>query len=140
MEQDSEEQAEASSSSLQDPRVAHWWDPDRQLGRLYTKALGLGKMAWDVYLLYAPGVEWTGELPPQPSFWMHQLSMQYGTDPALRLEPGRFSREIKDLLNSDIGKAGPDLPLMLHGQALVLLSEHTTTYTMSQVVEAAQHS
>ena len=36
---------------------------------LYAKA------AWDVYLAYARGVRWTGELPPKPNYWMQQLGL-----------------------------------------------------------------
>ena len=32
-------------------------------------------MAWDIYLFYELGEEWTnGEPPPAPVEWMHQLS------------------------------------------------------------------
>jgi hypothetical protein len=29
--------------------------------------------AWDVYLVYEPGIEWNGSAPPEPTFFMHQL-------------------------------------------------------------------
>jgi hypothetical protein len=41
--------------------------------RAFQTVLGLGSDAWDVYLLYGPGVRWDGDLPPRPDFWMHQL-------------------------------------------------------------------
>ena len=31
------------------------------------------QVAWDVYLVYKPGVKWEGPRPPRPTFWMHQL-------------------------------------------------------------------
>jgi len=36
--------------------------------------LDLGEDAWDVYLIYPPGVQWTGSAPPRPSYWMQQLT------------------------------------------------------------------
>jgi hypothetical protein len=36
--------------------------------------LGLREDAWDVYLVYPPGVQWTGTAPPKPSYWMQQLT------------------------------------------------------------------
>lgn len=61
---------------LSDPRVRHWWDGDRWGQTAFRDPLRLpaGTPAWDVYLVYAPGVGWRGERPPAPTFWMHQLS------------------------------------------------------------------
>ena len=57
-----------------DYRVKHYWDPDRILGRLLSRTLKLkAPIAWDVYLIYPPDHPWDGELPPAPTFWMHQL-------------------------------------------------------------------
>ena len=51
------------------------WDDHQSLGKLYGKTLSLPRdndLAWDVYFVYAPGVEWTDQLP-MPTEWMHQL-------------------------------------------------------------------
>jgi hypothetical protein len=68
--------AVAAESLIPDPRVVHYWDAESNLGTLYGEMLPLpfGKtLAWDIYFVYAPGVEW-GEQPPMPTEWMHQLS------------------------------------------------------------------
>jgi hypothetical protein len=62
-----------------DPRVFHFWDAGLALSTAYHHVLELDRrkhrVAWDLYLLYAPGVVWH-EAPPTPSFWMHQLFVE----------------------------------------------------------------
>jgi hypothetical protein len=62
-----------------DPRVFHFWDAELALSTAYHQVLELDRrkhrVAWDLYLLYAPGVVWR-EAPPPPSFWMHQLFVE----------------------------------------------------------------
>ena len=51
---------------LADPRVRHFWDAHWVAGRWYSKQVfGDDGIAWDVYLLYGPTVEW-GTSPPAP--------------------------------------------------------------------------
>ncbi|MFQ5473665.1 MAG: hypothetical protein ACE5FA_12385, partial [Dehalococcoidia bacterium] len=33
-----------------------------------------GEPAWDVYVVYEPGFVWDSTAPPEPTFFMHQLS------------------------------------------------------------------
>lgn len=81
-----------------DDRVHHWWDGGRELSSLFGQALGLQGRAWDVYLLYRPGVRWKEHVPPGPSFWMHQLAGP-AVDPGLYLarDPSRLSMELDKL-------------------------------------------
>lgn len=60
---------------LTDPRVKHWWDATRWAQDGFRAPLHLppGTPAWDVYLVYAPGVRWQRVAPPGPTFFMHQL-------------------------------------------------------------------
>lgn len=59
-----------------DPRVSHYWDETNDLGIAYERVLPVSTgPAWDVYLIYAPGIVWNGADPPEPSFWMHQLAI-----------------------------------------------------------------
>ena len=46
---------------INDKRVFHYWDPIMKLGKLYKIPINLDKnymTAWDVYLVYKPGVIW----------------------------------------------------------------------------------
>jgi hypothetical protein len=91
--------AAQQAGSWSDDRVQHWWDEDKEMSRLFAQTLSLQGPAWDVYLLYSPGISWEEEVPPVPSFWMHQLS-----DPAaaldryLRRDPSRLARELDRLI------------------------------------------
>ena len=56
------------------PRVHQFWDPNQFSGKVIAEALGYkGRVAWDIYLFYAPGSEWRDH-PPEPAGWMHQIS------------------------------------------------------------------
>ena len=66
--------ANGHETRFSDPRVIHFWDPNRIFGQLLSQTLKLQEpIAWDVYLVYPPGHSWDTELPPMPEFWMHQL-------------------------------------------------------------------
>lgn len=48
---------------MPDPRVQHYWDENRVVGRYFTdKGASFGGIAWDIYFLYGPGASWT-DLP-----------------------------------------------------------------------------
>lgn len=57
----------------QDGRLKHYWDEGGRLMAQYTATLKLPEDAWDIYMIYEPGVRWESERPPEPDFWMHQL-------------------------------------------------------------------
>jgi hypothetical protein len=80
LEGDERAAAVAQAAELNDPRVAQLWDPERDMGELSARTLGLSSTAWDVYLVYPPGVTWDAEIPPLPTFWMHQLPSEIGAD------------------------------------------------------------
>ena len=89
--------ATQQAETVQDNRIAQGWDGSRNLGKLFGDALDIHEIAWDVYLVYKPGVKWEGPLPPRPTFWMHQLE---GVDPSLLLcvNPTRLSDEVGKLI------------------------------------------
>lgn len=65
-------------SLVHNGHVTQYWDPNQELGSLFAKALGMKNgdkeiYAWDVWLVYGPNAEWTGDLPPKADFLMHQL-------------------------------------------------------------------
>ncbi|MEP7026119.1 MAG: hypothetical protein ABJB47_20420 [Actinomycetota bacterium] len=64
----------AATPTVPDPRATHYWDSTGYLVHAYPAVLGLGEDAWDIYLIYPPGVQWTGTAPPKPSYWMQQLT------------------------------------------------------------------
>ena len=58
--------------ALTDPRVTHWWDEEKAVGRYYmprieemrgSMAAGsagfAGDVLWDAYLVYGPEAQWT---------------------------------------------------------------------------------
>jgi len=76
---DAERAVPDATKRLPDRRVTHFWEAQGELVEAYktilpTKNSETGEYvkAWDVYLLFAPGIEWK-DRPPAPSFWMHQL-------------------------------------------------------------------
>ena len=100
---DNESAAGAQAGSFIDRRVAQQWDGDRASGKLVAKTLNLKGNAWDVYLLYAPGVTWTGAEPPAPTFWMHQLRADTGADQRACLNPTVFTGKVAGLLSAQKG-------------------------------------
>ena len=81
-----------------DKRASHFWDAKGTLPVLFQKPLGLPKecVAWDVYLIYPPGVRWESE-PPKPVYWQHQLG---GVTTAPRLEGKTFASRLRKVLKT----------------------------------------
>ena len=102
---DSDESAGSQAASFVDDRLLQRWDSARAAGNLLSKTLGLRGSAWDVYLLYAPGVKWTAEQPPAPTFWMHQLREESGADQRACLNPAVFEGKVAELLRPTKGGA-----------------------------------
>lgn len=71
---DTEEAAKLAVAHLPDARVTHYWTRDKSVAEAFRAPLGLAEgPAWDVYLLYPPGVKW-GNGTPVPWYYMHQLN------------------------------------------------------------------
>ncbi len=97
--EDDAQAAAAQTAAFREARLAlAGWDAHRAIGKRFEQTLGLTRTAWDVYLVYAPGVVWHGQLPPAPTYWMHQLDPDAGADPALWLDPATLAREVEALL------------------------------------------
>jgi hypothetical protein len=74
LENDSLEAAAPSVRFLSDKRIQHFYDQDQIVGKKIANSVGwAGNVAWDIYLFYAPNIDWT-DLPPKPNHWMHQLT------------------------------------------------------------------
>src|SRR5882724_677063 len=89
--------ATQQAETVQEIRISQGWDGGQNLGKLFGQTLDLHQIAWDVYLVYKPGIKWEGPQPPRPTFWMHQLK---GVDPKLLLceNPTRLNVEVGKLL------------------------------------------
>ncbi len=87
--------AARAAGRFADPRITHYWDGERALGRAFAPVLGLprGNLAWDVYLLYGADERWRAP-PPEPAFWMHQLGNARGP----RLDRAWLATEVRALL------------------------------------------
>ena len=143
MRNDSAERARAEAAPFEGLQVAHFWDPEHRLGDLFVEALRLRSTVWDFYFLYAAGVRWEGDQPPQPTFWMHQLPAESGADPDLVLYPSRFSQELLRLLREGIEPSHTsraNLGLDLHWQGLLNMTRERAGYTIEDVRKAFEDS
>jgi hypothetical protein len=87
------------AGSWREARVDQWWDAEQEMSQRFRRVLGLPVPAWDVYLLYPQGMQWTGELPPHPAFWMHQIpELAVDENHLLNRDRDRFGRELDLLL------------------------------------------
>ena len=85
---------------LPDSRVRHYWDDKKELVEAYKPIIptwheesGEYLDVWDVYLLFHYEIEWR-DLPPAPSYWMHQLKL----DQNKKLDGDMLSVEVKRFL------------------------------------------
>ncbi len=143
MRKDSLERADAEAAPFEDLPVVHVWDPTSQVGKLYSKTLGLQSTAWDFYFLYPPGVTWDEDEPPYPAFWMHQLPADSGADRDLVLYPSRFAQELLTLLGDRVEPSHTsrtDLGLQLHWEGLLNITRKRGEYTIEHVREAFEDS
>jgi len=92
-------------SIVHNEHVAHYWDPNQELGSLFSSALGMTKdgheiYAWDVWLIYGPNAEWIGHAPPKAEFLMHQLPDLIGRDGFPFLKASIFGDEVETQLHA----------------------------------------
>ena len=71
---DDERSSRKAATLFPDKRVKSYWVHTRDVGKMFQAPISLTtEPAWDVYLVYEPGIEWDGDTPPEPTFFMHQL-------------------------------------------------------------------
>lgn len=81
---------------LSDPRVDHFWDEDRVIGRWYAgredeRSEGSGdRVEWDAYFLYDPDATWD-DSPPEPVSWGRTIVQ---TREKLRRDFDRLSNQL----------------------------------------------
>lgn len=94
---DSKDLAGVLAANLSDNRVENYWDERAEVSSVLTKTLQAKMDVWDIYLVYAPGVVWSQDLLPMPTFFMHQLPEKYGLDMNLHLNTEIFFSRLKDI-------------------------------------------
>jgi hypothetical protein len=91
-----EERHVADAAELvSDRRALHYWDASQGVGKAFQPVLGTPTPAWDVWMLFARGVRWEGNVPPRPTWWEHQLR---GMPFERFLDPQRYARKARELL------------------------------------------
>jgi hypothetical protein len=89
-------EARKLSTSFKDRRVSYFLDPESETGKQFERVLKTERLiAWDVYLLYGAEASWEEE-PPQPAFWMHQLT---GVTKAPTFDEPVFKAKLKGMIN-----------------------------------------
>ena len=76
---DNEEAAREATKRIPDPRVHHYWDPDRKLQHQLLDAIAfdVNLRLYDVFLLYDRSAVWEKSVP-RPGYWMHEYKGVYG--------------------------------------------------------------
>jgi hypothetical protein len=91
--------AKAASVFLPDPRVTQFWTDDHVLANAYKAPLGLAgdpEPAWDVYMLFPPGVRW-GDSPPVPSYFMW---VEKNLPAETRFNAEKLGEQVRSLLSA----------------------------------------
>jgi hypothetical protein len=88
-----EKDVPAATRVIADTAAHEYWDGNDLLGMQYKQVLGWRGNAWDVYMVYGPQAQWTGELPPTPNFFMHQTS-----EKGPRLDASLFGTRMRQLM------------------------------------------
>jgi len=107
LDSDERPDAEKASEAFRDHPIAQFWDGDTKYGREIARSLGAdGWVAWDIYLFYPPGAEWTDKGMPRPEAALAQAGGVVvgtkGTLPAVQLDG-----HIPDRLRDGVDVVGP---------------------------------
>jgi hypothetical protein len=94
---DDERSSRKATALFPDRRVTNYWVDSPDVGKAFQEPIGLvGGPAWDVYLVYPPGAQWTVDTPPRPEFFMHQLGGRLPDDRSL--DGSKLAEAIRKLL------------------------------------------
>lgn len=78
--------------------VHHYWDGHQYVGAAVQPFVdGLDYPAWDFWMIYRPGVNWTAEGAPEPDWWEHQLGSLRRDFAGRRLDAKRFAQKALEL-------------------------------------------
>ena len=74
LEADNELAVVSATQTIPDPRVLHYWDPNRVLNAQLLDAItfDVNLRIYDVFLLYDGKARWEKRLP-RPGYWMHEM-------------------------------------------------------------------
>ena len=100
LDNDERPSAETAADAFRDHPIPQFWDADQKYGSEIARSLGAdGWTAWDIYLFYPPGVEWTDQGMPKPEAALAQAGGVVigtkGTLPAVELE-GHIPKKLRD--------------------------------------------
>lgn len=99
-ETDTEGAALKAAHSIREPRVRHFYDAQKVVGRAIARSLGGdGQIAWDIYLFYETGVTWQ-QRPPEPVAWAHQLAACDWADTAHRRCGEDLLKELRRVMDN----------------------------------------
>lgn len=87
-----EKDVSSATRVIADASAHEYWDGGNLLGIDHKQVLGWRGNVWDVYMVYGPKAHWTGDLPPVPDFFMHQIS-----EKGPRLDAAVFGQKLKQL-------------------------------------------
>lgn len=102
---DNGNEARRQAERMADPRVTHFHDGARRAGNAIAGAMGAqNRTAWDIYMIYPPGISW-GKAAPKPEAWVHQILAEVWANP-LRFRTGgmlkgELSRMIRACVKTD---------------------------------------
>lgn len=90
--------ARTASELFLDPPLPQFWDGERRLGKDVSRSLGVHEwVAWDVYLFYPPGAEWTSAGLPEPEALLAQVGGVVMASRGTLPPDGDFTRIPKEL-------------------------------------------
>jgi hypothetical protein len=100
LDNDERPSAEKAADAFRDHPIRQFWDADQKYGSEVAHSLGAdGWTAWDIYLFYPPGVEWTDKGMPKPEAALAQAGGVVigtkGTLPAVELE-GNIPKKLRE--------------------------------------------
>ena len=90
--------AQQASLIFDDPRVQQFFDPNQRVGKAVAQGLLNANIAWDIYLFYNKGIEWSHP-PPKPARWMHRLPPDQA-DRAHQRSGDALLDELRSVMNS----------------------------------------
>lgn len=94
---ETEADAREAAVLMPDPRATHWWTGAHTVAEALRASAGLKEeLAWDTFLVFAPGARWE-DAPPSPAYVMH---VGKRLPPERRLNGEKLAEEVNRLLKA----------------------------------------